>query len=98
MTVPFWRTRMLPALTTCPPYALTPRIFGPESRPLREAPCPFLCAMVLRLDRRDLQRRERLAGAVLAAVALAAGVLVDVQLLAAPGADDLGRHLGAGDV
>src|SRR6218665_535930 len=36
---------MLPALTVSPAYTFTPRYCGLESRPLREEPCPFLCAM-----------------------------------------------------
>src|SRR5690606_2571078 len=43
--VPRWRTMMLPASTAWPPKILTPRYFGLESRPLREEPTPFLCAM-----------------------------------------------------
>src|SRR3984893_2890940 len=45
--VPRWRTRIEPPLTSCPPKRLTPRRCEFESRPLREEPCPFLCAMVL---------------------------------------------------
>src|SRR6267378_3343802 len=44
--VPTCRTRMLPGMTRSPPYTLTPRCCPGESRPLREEPCPFLCAMV----------------------------------------------------
>src|SRR5438034_4400990 len=36
---------MLPAATSCPPKRLTPRRFDCESRPLRELPPAFLCAM-----------------------------------------------------
>src|SRR5690606_21534731 len=43
--VPRWRTMILPASTAWPPYSFTPRYFGLESRPLREEPTPFLCAM-----------------------------------------------------
>src|ERR671910_2396140 len=39
---PRWRTMMLPALTTWPPYAFTPSLLPAESRPLREEPPPFL--------------------------------------------------------
>src|SRR5690606_27947733 len=39
------RTMMLPASMAWPPYIFTPRYFGLESRPLREEPTPFLCAM-----------------------------------------------------
>src|SRR5713101_3068521 len=37
---------MLPAATICPPKRLTPSRFDWESRPLRELPPAFLCAMV----------------------------------------------------
>src|SRR6185312_8632765 len=43
--VPRWRTRMLPAGTTWPPKRFTPRRWPAESRPLRELPPAFLCAM-----------------------------------------------------
>src|ERR1700694_313024 len=36
---------MFPARTFSPPNFLMPRNFGFESRPLREEPTPFLCAM-----------------------------------------------------
>src|ERR1700693_3434011 len=45
--VPRCRTRIEPPVTSCPPKRLTPRRCEFESRPLREEPCPFLCAMVL---------------------------------------------------
>src|SRR5262245_51042257 len=38
---------MLPATTVCPPYSLIPRRRPAESRPLREDPPAFLCAMVI---------------------------------------------------
>ena len=44
--VPRWRTMISPALTNWPPKRLTPRRCALESRPLREEPRPFLCAMV----------------------------------------------------
>src|SRR5262249_28474085 len=40
--VPRCRTRISPALTTCPPNRLTPRRWAAESRPLRELDAPFL--------------------------------------------------------
>src|SRR5262245_46188713 len=43
--VPRWRTRIIPALTVWPSKILTPSILGFESRPLREDPRPFLCAI-----------------------------------------------------
>src|SRR6266404_7679628 len=36
---------MLPAVTSSPPNAFTPSRLLTLSRPLRELPCPFLCAM-----------------------------------------------------
>src|SRR5712692_9691998 len=48
--VPRCRTMMLPAVTNCPPKRLTPSRWALESRPLRELPTPFLCAMSLCLD------------------------------------------------
>src|SRR5262245_17966298 len=45
--VPTCRTRMLPGNTRSPPKTLIPRCCPGESRPLREEPCPFLCAMFL---------------------------------------------------
>src|SRR5215813_7958442 len=47
--VPRWRTRMLPAGTTWPPKRFTPRRWPGESRPLRELPPAFLCAIALLL-------------------------------------------------
>ncbi len=44
--MPRWRTMMLPALMSSPPYDLTPRRFDSESRPFLELPPAFLCAMV----------------------------------------------------
>ena len=43
--VPRWRMMMLPARTRWPPDFLTPRRRPIESRPLREEPPAFLCAM-----------------------------------------------------
>src|SRR3954468_8501566 len=43
--VPRWRTMMLPASTASPPNFLTPRRRPALSRPLREDPPAFLCAM-----------------------------------------------------
>src|SRR5436190_7241880 len=43
--VPRWRTMMVPAGTVCPPNAFTPSRLDSESRPLRDAPPPFLCAI-----------------------------------------------------
>src|SRR5216684_923724 len=43
--VPRWRTRIVPALTNCPPKRLTPSLCPCESRPFVEEPPPFLLAM-----------------------------------------------------
>src|SRR5258708_39614033 len=51
--VPRWRTMISPPVTVSPANTLTPRRFAFESRPLREEPRPFLCAIaVLRLGLR----------------------------------------------
>src|SRR5262245_18701957 len=44
--VPRWRTMMLPASTFWPPDFFTPSRRPAESRPLRDEPPAFLCAMV----------------------------------------------------
>src|ERR1700727_2916080 len=36
---------MVPPGTSCPPNALNPSRCAFESRPFREVPCPFLCAI-----------------------------------------------------
>src|SRR5262245_491126 len=43
--VPRWRTRMLPARTDSPPNFLTPRRRPAVSRPFRDEPPAFLCAI-----------------------------------------------------
>src|ERR1700726_2787478 len=43
--VPRCRTMMVPPGTICPPNALNPNRCAFESRPFREVPCPFLCAI-----------------------------------------------------
>ena len=43
--VPRCRTMIVPPGTTCPPNALNPSRCAFESRPFRELPCPFLCAI-----------------------------------------------------
>src|SRR5205823_2731330 len=45
MGVPRWRTMMEPPGTSCPPKTFTPSRCAFESRPLRELPKPFLCAI-----------------------------------------------------
>src|SRR5438874_8487140 len=49
MRVPRWRMMIVPARTACPSERFTPSILGLLSRPLRELPTPFLCAMTLPL-------------------------------------------------
>src|SRR5512132_47752 len=44
--VPRWRTMMLPGITSSPPNFLTPSRCPGLSRPLRELPPAFLCAIV----------------------------------------------------
>src|SRR5215471_14857895 len=80
--VPRWRTRMLPAVTNCPPNRLTPSIWGLESRPFLELPTPFLWAMTLHLDLRDPHRGHGLAVSAMASVVLAALELHHQHLVA----------------
>src|SRR5215469_9193395 len=56
--VPRCRTMIVPPGTTCPPNALNPSRCEFESRPFREVPCPFLCAMMSSL-RRLVRRLSR---------------------------------------
>src|SRR5580765_2037427 len=86
---------MPPALICSPAKRLTPRILGLESRPLRVDPWPFLCAMVLCLDRGDLHGSEILPVTVLANVVLAEPELEHDELVAAPLLDDLAGDLRA---
>src|ERR1051325_2025253 len=43
--VPRWRARMLPPRTRSPPNFFNPSRCEFESRPLRDEPTPFLCAI-----------------------------------------------------
>src|SRR5829696_6151899 len=45
--VPRCRARMLPPSTRSPPNFLSPSLCAFESRPFRDEPTPFLCAIVL---------------------------------------------------
>src|SRR5205807_8831825 len=63
--VPRCRTMMVPPGTTCPPNALNPSRCALESRPFREVPCPFLCAIKPQLSVAAGQL-EKLAGRRLA--------------------------------
>ena len=89
--VPRWRARMLPASTCSPPYFLTPSRRPAVSRPLREEPPAFLCAIVSILaptlgsgadDFLDAHRRLFLAVAALAARVLAPALLEGDDLAA----------------
>src|SRR5207302_7964348 len=84
MCEPRCRTRMEPAVTTWPPKTLTPRFWGFESRPLREDPPPFLCAIRLLLVRRlgllgpgaGLGRLDLGLGLLLDLLALGSGLVI----------------------
>src|SRR5688572_13019587 len=93
---------MLPAGMRSPPKALTPRRFAWESRPLRELPPAFLCAMPhapykLSRDADDLDFSVVLPVAVRFAIVLAAAHLEHMHCLAAPAAHDVRRHRRAAD-
>src|SRR6476659_3209807 len=82
--VPRWRTRIDPAFTSSPPKALRPRRLLSESRPLREDPPAFLCAMFQSLcNRVHTDFRVVLAMALVLLVVLAATHLEDLHLHAA---------------
>src|SRR5580693_10677570 len=98
--VPRWRMMMLPGTTISPPNFLTPRRRPRESRPLREEPPAFLCAMAFSpllpgLDAGDAQHGQMLAVAVLAAVVVAPPLLEDQHLVAADLLDHFGGDRGA---
>src|SRR5262245_28028782 len=75
---------MLPPVTNWPPNRLTPSICGFESRPLRELPTPFLCAMLSDLDLRDTHARGRLPVAAVPPIVFPALELHDAYLAPAP--------------
>src|SRR5881227_1034227 len=94
--VPRWRTMISPPVTVCPAKTLTPSRLAWLSRPLREEPRPFLCAIALRAARRDLRdldARQRLPVAGPPPVAPLGLELEHAQLLPALVADDARRHL-----
>src|ERR1700734_3037322 len=76
---------IFPATTASPPDFFTPRRRPSVSRPLRDEPPAFLCAMVFcssgRGDLGDAQHRHVLAMAVLAAAVLPAALLEDDDLV-----------------
>src|SRR5580698_6090558 len=92
---------MLPATTASPPNFFTPRRRPSVSRPLRDEPPAFLCAMggvscSGGCDGGDAQHGHVLAMAVLAAAVLPAALLEDDHLVQAVLRDDGRRHFGAG--
>src|SRR5258705_10610230 len=96
--VPSWRMMMLPAMTFSPPYFFTPWNFGFESRPLRDEPTPFLCAISLtETDVVDFHFGEALPVSLLSRVVLPALHLEDDDLVAAAVAEDFARPLGLPD-
>src|SRR5690625_269591 len=99
--VPRWRTMMLPAVTACPPKSLTPRRRPAESRPLRELPPAFFCAIASVSsaadgDVSDADARQLLTMAHGTTVVLATLLLEDDDLLVAGLLDDLRAYHGAG--
>src|SRR5579863_9110103 len=76
---------MLPGTTTSPPARFNPRRRPRESRPLRDEPPAFLCAMCALLagaNAGDAQHGHRLAMAVLATIVVAAALLEHQHLVA----------------
>src|SRR5271165_397433 len=92
---------MLPATTAWPPDFLMPRRRPSVSRPLREEPPAFLCAIALlslrRADLGDAQHGDVLAMAVLAAAVLPAALLEDDHLIQPVLRDHRRGHGGARD-
>src|SRR3954471_17332970 len=89
-----------PAFTTWPPKRLTPRRCAFESRPLREDEAPFLCAMsssALR-DVADHDAGQGLTVPLRLVVAGLVVVLVELDLRALPGVDELAGHGDAGQL
>src|SRR3974390_2087490 len=91
----------LPAPIASPPNFFTPRRCPAESRPLRDEPPAFLCAMVsfplVRANCRDLHFGEGLAMAALSMRVLAPLLLESDDLFALALLEDLGLHRSAGD-
>src|SRR6185312_13460704 len=90
----------LPPAIFSPPNSFTPSILGLESRPLREEPPAFLCAMVLFLAGRDREHFQL--GEVLTVTALPMGVLAALFLegddfFALAMFDDFASDRGAGN-
>src|SRR5690242_12341929 len=81
-----------PPVTVWPANTFTPRRLAFESRPLREEPRPFLCAISLTADLRDADPRQLLAVAGATLVAALGLELEHAQLRPALVRDDLSRH------
>src|SRR5215469_2496084 len=96
---------MLPATTASPPNFLTPSRRPRLSRPLREEPPAFLCAirypsparLAAGVDLGDPQYGLMLAMGVLAPVVLPPLLLEDDDLVGTPVLDQGGADRGAGD-
>src|SRR5580765_4750840 len=101
MRAPSCRTKIFPARTVSPPKTFTPRRCPWLSRPLRELPPAFLCAIrllsQLSFDCRDLQSRLILSVTALAAVAFAPLLFKDQNLFCPDLTNDFAGHLGVGD-
>src|SRR2546422_174927 len=99
MRVPRCRTMMPPARIASPPYTLTPSRLACESRPLRELPPAFLCAMIAFLagDAVDQELGVALAVALVLLVMLAPPHLEDLHFLSAAVRDDRRLDCRAGD-
>src|SRR4029453_194331 len=87
---------MLPAVKNCPPKRFTPSIWGLESRPFRELPPPFLCALALDLDLGDAHSGHRLSMPAGPPVVLPALELPDQALVLLALRDHLSQLLGGG--
>src|SRR5690348_4501471 len=93
---------MLPGTTVSPPNFLTPSRRPRESRPLRDEPPAFLCAMTYAprlagVDAGDAQHGQLLAMTVLAPVIVTPPLLEDQHLVGADLLDHLGGDRGAGE-
>src|SRR6202007_2055594 len=102
--VPRWRTMILPGMTISPPNFLTPRRLPRLSRPLREEPPAFLCAIccsylalrtVCASDVGDAQYGLLLAMSLLAPIIVAPLLLEDDDLGCARLLDHGGADRGA---
>src|SRR3954471_14559829 len=93
--VPRWRTMISPPVTCWPANTFTPRRLAFESRPLRDEPRPFLCAISRSApDLFHPDARELLAVALAALVAALRLVLEDADLRPTLVADDGRGHAG----